>query len=580
MWPSKSTIIYNGSPRTAAGRTLLPHPMSVNGNSTQQEPEFDVLVVGAGFGGTYQLYKLREAGFSVKVFEAGSNMGGTWHWNCYPGARVDSDFSIYQLSIDELWKEWEWTERFPGRQELVDYFAYVDKKLDLKRDMSFHTRVTAAHFDTPTDRWVVSTQNGRTVRPRFLVLCTGFASKPLFPGYKGLDAFQGIIHHTAQWPQGGVDLAGKRVGVIGTGASGVQVIQETGPLAAHLTVFQRTPNLALPMFQHKLDGAMQTRMKSELYPILFRRREQTFAGFHFDVVRRSVFDLTPEERYLAFEDLWARGGFHYWLGAYQDIFTDEKANAEVYAFWRKKVLERLRDPEMQRKLAPETAPHPFGVKRPCLEQQYWEVYNQPNVELVDLQRNPILEVTPKGVMTQDGVEHELDVLVLATGFDAVTGSITDIDLRGIDGALIRDKWSKGLSTYLGLTSAGYPNMFFPYGPQGPTAFCNGPTCVEIQGDWIVDCIAYMREHKHTRIDPTQAAEDAWVARLNEIFSTGLWDRAKSWYTGANVPGKRVESLNFTGGLPLYIRLCRESAEGGYTGFAFSESGTDGRTECQ
>ncbi|KAG5643364.1 hypothetical protein DXG03_001012 [Asterophora parasitica] len=554
--------------------------MSTNGHSAQPE-QLDVLVVGAGFGGAYQLYKLRKAGFSVKVFEAGSNLGGTWYWNCYPGARVDSDFHIYQFALEELWKDWEWTEHYPGQKELANYFAYVDKKLDLSRDISFDTRVTAAHFDTTTDRWVVSTEAGRIVHPRFLVLCTGIGSKPLSPDIKGLDTFQGATHHTALWPQGGFDLAGKRVGVIGTGASGVQLIQETAPVASHLTVFQRTPNFALPMRQKKIDSATQTRMKAEVYPILLRRREQTFAGFHYEFTPRNLSDLTPEGRYLTFDDLWTRGGFHFWLGSFLDILTDENANAEAYAFWRKKVLERVHDPEMQRKLAPEVAPHPFGVKRPCLEQQYYEVYNQPNVDLIDLQQNPIAEITPKGVKTADSVEHELDVLVLATGFDAVTGGITQIDIRGTDGTLIREKWGKSLSTYLGMTTANFPNMFFLYGPHGPTAFCNGPTCVELQGDWIIDCITHLREKKYTRIEPIKAAEDAWVEQVNAIFSVGLWDRSNSWYIGANVPGKPRQSLNFTGGVPLYFRLCRESAEGGYTGFALSGTeGTDGPTDSE
>ncbi|RDB15964.1 Baeyer-Villiger monooxygenase [Hypsizygus marmoreus] len=531
--------------------------------------EFDVLVVGAGFGGVYQLHHLRQAGFSVKVFEAGGNLGGTWYWNRYPGARVDSDFSIYQFSMEELWKDWNWSERFPGQKELVEYFDYVDKKLDLRRDITFDTRVTAAHFDTTANRWVVSTQNGITVRPRFLILCTGFASKPLYPDYKGLDTFKGIIHHTYGWPQEGVEWAGKRVGVIGTGASGVQVIQECGPDVAHLTVFQRTPNLALPMVQHKVSEKTQTKMKEEMYPYLFRRREQTFAGFHFDTINTGIFDVSPEERYLKLDELWTTGGFNYWLGAHTGIFTDQRTNDEVYTFWQKRVKARINDPEMQRKLAPIVAPHPFGTKRPCLEQQYYEVYNQPNVTLVDINENPIAEITPKGVKTRDGVEHELDILVLATGFDAVTGSIAQIDIRGTDGVLIGEKWGKGLSTYLGLTSANFPNMFFLYGPHGPTAFCNGPTCVEVQGDWIIDCIKDMRDKHFTRIDPTKVAEDGWVKYVNDIFSAGLWNKAKSWYTGANVPGKVIESLNFTGGVPLYLRACREAAEKGYEGFVFS-----------
>ncbi|KAG6820201.1 hypothetical protein H0H93_004051 [Arthromyces matolae] len=533
----------------------------------------DVLLVGAGFSGLYLLHKLREAGFSVKVFEAGDGLGGTWYWNCYPGARVDSEFSIYQLSLDELWKDWNWTEKYPGRQELVKYFHYIAKKLDLNRDITLNTRVTSASFNPNTDRWFVSTNTGVFVTPRFLILCTGFASKPLYPNIKGLDSFRGTIHHSSLWPQGGFDLANKRVGIIGTGASGVQIIQETGPIAAHLTVFQRTPNFALPMNQGPVSVATQTKMKEEIYPILFRLRKQTFAGFQFDLMPRNLFDLTSEARYFWFEDLWAKGGFNFWIGSCQDVFTDEKANAEFYAFWRKKVLERVREPEMQRKLAPEQQPHPFGTKRPSLEQQYFEVFNRPNVSLVDIVENPILEITKDGVRTQDGVVHELDVLVLATGFDAVTGSISQIEIKGLDGITIGDKWREGLSTYLGLAASGYPNMFFPYGPHGPTAFCNGPTCLEIQNDWILACLSYLRENDYSRIDATREAEDAWVNRVTDIFSLGLWNRAKSWYTGANVPGKRIESLNFTGGVPMYKTLIEKSADDGYSGFTLSRSGT-------
>lgn len=551
----------------------------------------DVLIVGAGFSGVYQLHKLRKAGFIVKLFEAGSGIGGIWHWNRYPGARVDSDFSIYQFSLEELWKDWNWKEKFPGQQEIIEYFNYVDKKLDLSRDISFGTRVTSSSFDQDINRWSVNTDTGVTVNPRFLVLCTGFAAKPLFPDIPGLNTFKGVLYHTSSWPETGFYMTGKRVGVIGTGASGVQVIQEAGPIAAHLTVFQRTPNLAVPMVnKHPLSLVMQAKMKEEMYPILFKRREQTFTGFHYDILPRDVFDLSAEERYLLFNDLWSKGGFRYVFGSCKDILSNEKANAEVYTFWRKKVLERVRDPEMQRKLAPVKQPHPFGTKRISLEQTYYEVFNQPNVVLVDITENPIVEINSKGVKTQDGVVHELDVLVLATGFDAITGSISQIDIKGMDGISIGDKWKKGLSTYLGMTVSGYPNMFFPYGPQAPTPFCNGPTCAvsvltltyrvitpeimlnliqEIQGDWIVDCLVYLRQHNIARIDATQEASNAWVQRISDIFSQGLWNRAKSWYTGANVPGKRIEALSFTGGLPLYISLIQESAKVGYADFSLT-----------
>ncbi|KAG5351795.1 Cyclopentanone 1,2-monooxygenase [Termitomyces sp. T112] len=536
--------------------------------------DLDVLVVGAGFSGVYQLHKLRKAGFSVKLFEAGSGLGGVWYWNCYPGLRVDSDFSIYQFSLEEIWRDWNWTEKYPSRQELIAYFNYVDKKLDLSRDISFNTRVTSASFDTITNRWSVFTETGATANPHFLILCTGFATKPLFPDIPGLNTFQGAMHHTSLWPQAGLDIAGKRIGVIGTGASGVQVIQAAGPVASHLTIFQRTPNLAVPMMNERpLSAATLTKMKEEMYPIVFKRRQQTFGGFQFDRIPRGVFDMSPEERYLLFDDLWFKGGLCFIHGSCNDILTDEKANAEVYAFWRKRVLKRVRDPGMRHKLAPEKQLHPFGAKRISLETSYYEVFNQPNVTLVDLNENPIVEVTPRGLKTQDGIVHELDVLALATGFDAMTGGITRIDIKNTDGITIGDMWKRELSTYLGLTVTGYPNMFTPFGPQGPAAFCNGPTCAEIQGDWIVNCLTYLRRHDYTRIEATQEASAAWVQRVAAIFSKGLLGRAKSFYTGANVPGKRVEPLNFTGGLPLYNTLIQESARGGYTGFRLTSATT-------
>jgi cation diffusion facilitator CzcD-associated flavoprotein CzcO len=449
----------------------------MSANTKLVDKELDVLVVGAGFGGVHILHHLRKLGYSVKVFEAGDDFGGIWYWNCYPGARVDSEVPMYELSIEELWKDWTWTERFPGWKELRQYFHYADKKLDLSRDILFNTRVVSAEYNTDTDRWNVTTQDGKIVHPRFFILCTGFASKAYLPEFEGLDTFEGFCSHTGKWPQEGVDLRKKRVGVIGTGASGVQVIQEVGPEVAQLTVFQRTPNLALAMKQNSIDDAMQAKMKKEIYPTAFNVRRETFAGFHYDFSSKHTFDDPPEERHRFYEGLWAKGGFHFSLETYIDTYANKLANDEAYAFWREKVRARIHDPEMQEKLAPTLPIHPFGTKRPSLEQAYYEVFNQPNVSLVDLRDNPITEITPKGVRTHDGTEHEFDALVLATGFDAVTGSITQIDIRGTDGTFIKDKWAKGLTTYLGLTTAHFPNMFFLYGPHGPTAFCNGPTCV-------------------------------------------------------------------------------------------------------
>ncbi|KIK57513.1 hypothetical protein GYMLUDRAFT_46090 [Collybiopsis luxurians FD-317 M1] len=533
--------------------------------------EPDVLVVGAGFSGIYVLHHLRKLGYSVQVFEAAPQLGGVWHWNAYPGARVDSENPHYALSIPEIWEGWSWKERFPGQKELREYFEYIDQKLDVKKNISFNTRVVAAHFDVETSRWVVKTEDGRVARPQFFILCVGFASKPYTPDFKGLDKFEGICHHTSQWPQEGVDLTNKRVGVIGTGASAVQVIQEIGPHVSHLTVFQRTPNYALAMGQRKLDVERE-RKRKVLYPTIFRRQFQTPTGFDIEPVAKTLSASTPEERLLHWEDAWARGGFAFLLNNYKDLMLDENTNREVYNFWRDKVRARLHDPRMQEKLAPTIAIHPLGAKRPCLEQTYYEVFNQPNVTLVDLNECGISEITSKGLLTEDGFEHEFDALVLATGFDSLTGSLTQIDIRGIDGVSIAEKWANGVYTNLGMTCANFPNMFFPYNAQAPTAFCNGPSCIEAQGNWIVDCIKSMKENNLTAICSTSEAEADWRAQVMGIGDLTLYSKAKSWYMGSNIPGKTVEHLNYAGGLHTYCNIITEIAEKGYEGFRLYRAG--------
>ncbi|KAG7088623.1 hypothetical protein E1B28_012596 [Marasmius oreades] len=537
-------------------------------NSDSNLGELDVLIVGAGFGGIYTLHLLRQLGRSVKLFEAGSGFGGIWYWNCYPGARVDSNVPLYELSIEELWKDWTWTEKFPGWAELREYFYYVDSKLNLKKDIRFDTRVVSAHYDANTDRWDVKAEDGTVARPRFLVLCTGFAAKKYIPPLTGLETFQGVCHHTSAWPQEGVPLEGKRVAVIGTGATGVQVIQELGPTVGHLTVFQRTPNFALPMVQSKLDRDHQQKRKA-LYPTIYRRRRQTISGYDFNPYPRDLFSVSREERRLFMEDLWSRGGFHFIVSTYQDILSNEDANREAYNFWKEKARERLHDPDVQETLAPTVPPHPFGAKRVCLEQTYYEVYNQSNVELVSLEKNPIAEITSDAIITGDGVRHEVDVIVLATGFDSVTGGITQIDIRGVDGTTIKDKWANGVYTNLGMMTGNFPNMFFLYGPQAPTAFSNGPTCIEVQGDWIAACIKHMLANHLTRIEPTREAEEEWRNLVMNNSSKALFHKAKSWYMGANIPGKPIEQLNFVGGIALYDSLCQSKAAKGYEGFILS-----------
>ncbi|MCZ6829207.1 MAG: NAD(P)/FAD-dependent oxidoreductase [Gammaproteobacteria bacterium] len=503
----------------------------------------------------------------MRLFEAGADLGGIWYWNCYPGARVDSNVPNYEYSFEELWRDWNWTERFPSWDELRRYFQYVDKKLELSRDIRFNARVTAAEFDTNRNQWLIQTADGTSVRARFFILCTGFASKPYVPDYPGIDQFAGECHHTALWPQNGLDFAGKRVGVIGTGASGVQVVQEAGKDAAHLTVFQRTPNLALPMRQRKLDEQTQREMKKD-YPEAFRKRRTALGGFSdLSASEKSTMEVSPEERRAVYEDAWEKGGFHFWSGTFHDTLIDERANRTAYDFWREKTRARLKDPAIADMLAPMDPPHPFGVKRPSLEQWYYEVFNQNNVTLVDVRENVIEEITPAGVLTSEG-EHELDILVLATGFDANTGGLTQIDIRGTNGMSLKEKWADGVSTHLGFAASRFPNMLLLYGPQSPAGFCNGPTCAELQGEWVISCLQYLRDKQFTRIEATAAAEDAWTQHMSEIAAATLLTRADSWYMGANIPGKPRQLLNYFG-VPMYMDQCNESASKGYEGFELS-----------
>lgn len=535
------------------------------------EEELDVLVVGAGFCGLYLLDRLRERGFKVRVFEAGADLGGVWHWNCYPGARVDSACWIYQFSHEEVWRDWSWSELYPGYAELRAYFEHVDAKLDLSRDVRCETMVREANFDESERRWRVraSGQGGEdvSVRARYVVMCTGSSSKPYIPEIEGLDTFAGPCHHTALWPQGGIDLTGMRVGVIGTGASGVQIAQEASRVAAELTVFQRTPNLALPMRQEKLSEEDNRRARAT-YADTFTTRTQTWGGIEYDIDPRLSTSLPEAERDAHFEALWESGGFRFWIGNFVDMLMDEDVNRVAYDFWRDKVRERIADPEVAEKLAPTNPPHPFGTKRVSLEQWYFDLFNQKNVELVDVKATPIERVEPTGVVV-DGREIRLDVLVLATGFDSVTGGMTRIDIRDGRGITLREKWADGVRTYQGLTNAGYPNLLMTYGPQAPTAFINGPTCAEVQGDFIVETLEYLRDRGLTRIEPTRESEEAWRTLCHELAEPTLFPRADSWYMAANIPGKTREMLMYPGGVPAYVEILRTCAAKDYDGYTLA-----------
>ncbi|KIK68165.1 hypothetical protein GYMLUDRAFT_216780 [Collybiopsis luxurians FD-317 M1] len=538
--------------------------------SALHDIDIDALVVGAGFAGLYELYHLRALGYKVKIFEEGGDIGGVWYWNRYPGARVDSVVPVYEYSDEELWKGFSWKERYPDWKELRRYFYHVDQKLDLRKDIVFNRKVVSATWNEDVDRWLVTSQDASVVRPRYLLLCLGYATRPYIPNFKGMDKFRGVCHHTARWPQKGIDLEGKRVAVIGTGASGVQVVQDVGPQASQLTVFQRTPNIAFPMRQKSLDEETSTKMKQKMYEAVFRRRRQTFGGHYYDRYPKSSGDATIEERFLFFEDLWNRfGGLELIAANYSDIRRNREINDELYAFWRSKVLDRINDPREQDILAPKSPPHAVGAKRPSLELSYFETFNLPHVELVDLIHNPIVEFTETGMLLADGCEREFDVIVLATGFDALTGGITAIDIRGTDGISISEHWAQGVRTYLGLMSAKFPNMFFPYSVHAPTALANGPSCIEAQGEWINDCIKDMMDNGLTRIEALPEAEKEWKKTVIESMSQGLFDAATSVFLGRNIPGKVSEPLLYVGGIPEYVRICREKMKNGYEGFTRS-----------
>lgn len=542
--------------------------IDVDGNSILDAEQFDVLIIGAGFAGLYQLDSLRRRGFKVQLIEAGADVGGVWYWNSYPGARLDSEGAVYQFSREDLWKDWDFGERFPGRDEVYAYFKYVDKKLDLSRDIRFNTRVTKCAFDSVTNTWGVETDTGFSLRANFMVMCTGFASKPYIPELQGLESFAGECHHTGLWPKDGIDFEGKSVAVIGTGASGVQVIQEISPIVKDLTVFQRTPNTAFPMGQQRFDGAAKLDVKKQQAAGRFQAVADSHGGVDVVPLGDSALAVSESERNSVFEQRWNEGGFGFWLGTFADVMQNADANAMAYAFWRDKVRARVKDPAMQDKLAPMKSIHPIGTKRPSLEQRYYEVYNQPNVRLVDVRADPIVEITPTGLRTTEAA-YEFDILVLATGYDGVTGGLTSIDIRGTDDQLLRDKWKSGAKAYLGFGIHGFPNMFVIYGPQSPSSFCNGPTCAEIQGAWVVDCLEDMRARGYERIEATEEAQDSWAQHATDVAMETLFVNADSWWMGANIPGKARQLLSYAGGQPAYFEKCREVAANGYEGFTLS-----------
>ncbi|KAF2997197.1 hypothetical protein E8E13_006467 [Curvularia kusanoi] len=529
------------------------------------EIELDALIVGAGFGGVYQLKKLRDEGYAVKLVDNATTWGGVWYWNRYPGARVDSTIPHYEFSDPKLWGEWRWKQRFPGSEELRQYFGFVADKWDLNKDAIFNTTVSAATWDDSSARWYVKTSTGDCFVVRYLLLNTGFSAKRHIPTWTGIDKFTGTLVHPSFWPKEEPDFQGKKVAVIGTGSTGVQLAQELSQTAERFVLFQRTPNMALPMKQVEYDGNDQTLPQRE-YPHLFEGRPHSFSGFSFNFLNRGTFEDTPEQRLKTYQDLWDQGDFHFWLATYHDMLFTEEANDEAYNFWKAKVRSRVKDPKLQSVLAPDTKPHAFGGKRISLENGFYEIFNQDNVTLVDINTTPVIEFTERGIKTT-AEEFDFDYIVCATGFDAITGGLKQIDITGIDGEKLAQKWDQGTKTYLGLCVSGFPNMFFTYGPQAPTALCNGPTCAELQGDWIVQMMNDMREKGLSKIDAGQDVEEQWAKDIWTFANATLVPKTASWYMGDNIPGKPREPLIYLGGVPNYYKTINKVAAEGYKGFS-------------
>ena len=535
----------------------------------ERATDFDAVVVGAGFSGLYMLHRLRnEMGLSARVYEIGDGVGGTWYWNRYPGARSDSDSYIYSFSFSkELRQEWEWSERYPEQSEIQAYLEHVTDWLDLRRDILFSTRVIDASFDEEKKVWEVRTDSGDVVTARFFISAAGTLSVASLPDIPGRDTFARETYHTGHWPHEGVDVTDKRVGIIGTGATAIQAIPLIAEQAEHLTVFQRTPNYAIPSRNGPVDPEQEAERKAD-YEGVRERTRNSFAGFELWVMDRSALEDSPEEREREYQARWDTGGFGLWLGNYKDIFVTREANDTISEWLRKKIAERVDDPVTAEKLTPRD--HAFGTKRVPLESNYYEAFNRDNVELVDVLTAPIREITPTGLRTQEA-EYEFDVLIFATGFDAITGPLNRINIRGRGGQLLREKWAEGPRTYLGLTSAGFPNLFFITGPGSPSVLSNMPVSIEQHVEFISKILGDMRERGAELIEPTAQAEQEWTYHVQKVAHSTLFPETATWYMGANIPGKPRVFLPYLGGVGRYRQKCDKIAANDYEGFAFDDA---------
>ncbi len=525
--------------------------------------KLDIVVIGAGFAGLYALYRFRDVlGLNVRAFEAGDGVGGTWFFNRYPGARCDSESFYYSYSFsEELEQEWTWSSKYPEQPEILEYLEHVADRFDLNKDIRLATKVVSTVYDEASSTWTVKTDRGETVVANFVVTAVGCLSAANLPEIPGRDDFEGVSCHTGAWPKEGVDFKGKRVALIGTGSSGIQSTPVIAQEAEFLTVFQRTPNYTVPTQNKKLTPEATAWIKQNYAGIREKTRE-TAAGFPYDPIDRSAFDVTDEEREEIFEGLWQEGGFKFMWGSFNDLMMNREANDLAADFIRKKIREMVDDPETAEKLCPKD--HPWGSKRPPIDTDYFVTFNRDNVELVDINEEAIEAITAKGVRTTKR-EYPVDTIVYATGFDAMTGSLLRIEIEGVDGMTLREKWSAGPRTYLGLQIAGFPNLFTITGPGSPSVLMNMPVAIEQHVNWISDCIVYMKKTGAKKIEASLDAENEWVDHVNEAAKSTLFYEARSWYLGVNIPGKPRVFMPYVGGGKNYSDICDNVVAKGYEG---------------
>ena len=530
------------------------------------EGTLDAIVIGAGFAGLYAVFKLREMGLRFCAFEQGDDVGGTWYWNRYPGAGSDSESWVYSFSFsDELEQDWTWSSRFPRQPEILRYLRHVAERFGLRSCFQFNTRVQKAEYDETDNLWIVETDSGELSRSRYLITAVGCLSAAQLPQITGRDTFKGNSYHTGRWPHEKVNFKGQKVGVIGTGSSGIQAIPVIAKEAAHLTVFQRTANYSVPARNYDLSDDQARSIKKEIKEIREFCRWSTI-GQNYDFREGEALALPNEQLEGQFEADWKKGGFQWMFGSYPDLVFNEKANKLASSFVKKKIRETVKNPLLAEKLVPKD--HAIGTKRLPLDIGYFETFNRENVSLIDLKETPIESIEPVGIKTSDKL-HEFDSLVFATGFDALTGPLTRIGIRGKDGVLLKDKWKAGPRTYLGVGVPGFPNMFMVTGPGSPSVLGNMPTSIEQHVDWICDCITYMRANRLVSIDVESRAEEQWSAHVKELSEKTLFPSTDSWYMGSNIPGKPKVFLPYAGGFGTYRKLCNDIAQQGYEGFRFT-----------